>query len=185
MTESAERILVMGIGNPLMGDEGVAIRVVELLMSGYEFPENVEVVDAGTMGYTILNLLRDRDFVLVVDAIDGTGYEPGTVVTLSAEDLAPNQLMHSLHDTRLVNVLEAAELSGITPDALCVGIQIQEITPWVTELNEPVEAALPTAVDAVLTILGEHGVTTTPRTSVADDARVLESIRTRGPAQVD
>lgn len=185
MTQSTERILVMGIGNPLMGDEGVAIRVIELLMAGYQFPDNVEVVDAGTMGYTILNLLRDRDFVLVVDAIDGTGYEPGTVVTLSPEDLAPNQLMHSLHDTRFVNVLEAAALTGIQVNALCIGIQIEKIEPWVTELHESLEDALPTAVDAVLTVLGEHGITGTPRTGGTADSLILESIRTRGPAQAD
>ena len=112
---STERITVMGIGNPLMRDEGVGVRVIEVLMSVFEFPDNVTLVDAGTMGMTILNLFQDCDYMLVIDAIAGTGEEPGTVVRLSAEDLAPNQVMHSLHDVRLVDVLQTAMLMGLEP----------------------------------------------------------------------
>ena len=113
----AERVTVMGVGNPLMRDEGVGVRVAEVLMSSFAWPENVTVLDAGTMGMGILNLFRDADYVLVVDAVDGTGEAPGTVVRISAEDIAPNQVMHSLHDVRFVDVLEAAELMGIRPDS--------------------------------------------------------------------
>ena len=114
---SEDRVLVMGIGNVLMKDEGVGCRVVEELVARYEFPDNVEVTDSGTMGMMILNLFRDRDFVLVIDAVDGTDHPAGTVVRLSPDAIAPNSVMHSLHDIRFIDVLEAAELIGIRPDA--------------------------------------------------------------------
>ncbi len=174
-----ERILVMGIGNPLMTDEGVGVRVAELLMSGYEFPDSVEVVDAGTMGLGIMNLFRDRDLVIVVDAIDNTGHPPGTVVLLSPEDLAPNQIMHSLHDTKFADVLEAARLTGIEPAAVCIGIQVGSLEQWVTELTPEVEAALPTAVSAVMEILAEHGVTPQVSDATDVDAGIIASIRTK------
>lgn len=160
-----ERILVLGIGNILMKDEGVGCRVVEELWNRYEFPENVDIDDSGTMGMTILNLLRQYDFVLVVDAVDGTGHPGGTVIRLDPEDIAPNQVMHSLHDTRFVDVLQAAELIGIRPAGHVVGVQVEDMQPvdLTIGLSEPVEAAVDTAIDAVLTVLAERGVQATPK----------------------
>ena len=175
----AKRILILGIGNPLMTDEGVGVRVAEVLMSSFDFPEGVEVVDAGTMGLGMLNMFRGVDLVIVVDAIDRTEHPPGTVMRLSPDDLAPNQIMHSLHDTRFVDVLQAAELTGIRPEAECIGIQVGSMKQWVTELTPEVEAALPLAADAVLTVLGEHGIAAVPRTEGGDDAAIIAAIRTK------
>lgn len=161
----AERILVLGIGNILMKDEGVGCRVVEELWARYEFPANVDIDDSGTMGMMILNLLRQYDFVLVVDAVDGTGHPGGTVVRLSPEDIASNQVMHSLHDTRFIDVLQAAELIGIRPEGHVVGIQVHDMEPveLTIGLSDEVEAALDTAIDAVLTVLVERGVQATKK----------------------
>jgi len=137
------RIMVMGVGNPLMRDEGAGPRTVEILMAGYDFPDNVEIVDCGTMGYTILS-----------------------------------QVMHSLHDVGLPEVLQAASLIGRSPDTIAIGIQIEEITEWVLELSEPVEAALPVAVAAVLEELAALGVEPTVRTDANIDAEIIESVRT-------
>ncbi len=157
---SGERVLVMGIGNVLMRDEGVGCRVVEDLVARYEFPDNVEITDSGTMGMMILTLFRDRDFILVVDAVDGTGYPAGTVVRLSPDDIAPNSVMHSLHDVRFIDVLEAAELIGIRPEAHCVGVQIADMQPkdLTVGLTDPVEDAVDTAIDAIITVLAERGI---------------------------
>ncbi len=180
----AERVTVMGVGNPLMRDEGVGVRVAEVLMSSFAWPDNVTVLDAGTMGMGILNLFRDADYVLVVDAVDGTGEAPGTVVRMSAEDMAPNQVMHSLHDIRLVDVLEAAELMGIRPASDFIGVQIADMGAGSERLEvgltPAVEAAVPEAVAAVLVVLAEHGVEPRPRDGGGADARVLEALRTRG-----
>ena len=124
---SVERITVMGIGNPLMMDEGVGVRVMEVMMGTLQFPDNVTLIDAGTMGMGILNLFQECDYLLVIDAVDGTGEPPGTVVRLTPEDLAPNQVKHSMHDVRLVDVLEAAMLMGNRPEADCIGIQIADM----------------------------------------------------------
>jgi len=160
-------ILVLGIGNVLMKDEGVGCRVVEEMQLRYEFPHNVSVVDSGTMGMVLLDLMRRHDFTLVVDGVDNTGYAPGTVVRMSPEDIAGNQIMHSLHDVRFVDVLEAAKLIGLDIHGHVVGVQIEDIAPaeLVIGLSESVEEALDTAIDAVLTVLAEQGVFPTPRTT--------------------
>jgi hydrogenase maturation protease len=174
-----ERITVMGIGNPLVKDEGVGVRVIEMMMSTLRFPDNVTLVDAGTMGMGILNLFQACDYLLVIDAVDGTGEPAGTVVRMSPEDLAPNQIKHSMHDMRLVDVLEAAMLMGTQPKADCLGIQILDMDGIAIGLSEPVEAAVPGAVAAALEILAEHGVTAVPQDEVPLDGRILEAIRTR------
>lgn len=144
-----------------MKDEGVGCRVADELIERYEFPEGVDVVDSGTMGLTVLGVFREYDFVLVVDAVQGTGLAPGTVVRLSPEDIAPNSVRHSLHDTRFIDVLEAADLIGVRPEAECVGIQVDDMNPddLTIGLSEAVEGAVETAIDAVLTILAERGIT--------------------------
>ena len=175
----AERVTVMGIGNPLMRDEGVGVRVAEVLMSSFEWPRYVTVIDAGTMGMGILNLFRDADYILVVDAVDGTGEPPGTVVRLSAEDVAPNQVMHSAHDVRFADVLEAAELAGIRPAADFVGVQVADMSGLELGLTPEVDAAVPRAVAVVLEVLAERGVRASAREDAGADALVLRALRTR------
>lgn len=179
---SDERILVMGIGNPLVRDEGVGVRVIETMMATLRFPDNVELVDAGTMGMGILNLFRDCDHMLVIDAIDGTGEEPGTIVRFAPEDIAQNQVMHSMHDVRFIDVLNAAELMGSRPTADCIGIQVHDMGAVEIGLTPAVEAAVPAAVEAVLAVLAERGISASPREHATIDSRILEAIRTYTPA---
>lgn len=178
---AADRILVMGIGNPLMRDEGTGPRVVELLRSGYVFPDNVDVVDAGTMGLMILDLLLGIDHLIVVDAVKDTGHPAGTVLVLTPEDIAGNQVMHSLHDMRLVDVLQNAALLDRNPHTVVVGVQIERIEEWVLELSGPVEDALPVAVLAVLDQLKALGVEPAPQESSDVHASIIEAVRSFKP----
>jgi len=179
MAES--RILVMGVGNPLMRDEGAGPRTVEILMNAFDYPDHVEVVDCGTMGYTILDVLRGVEHLIVVDALRADDLEPGDVVRLEPEDFAPSQVMHSLHDVRLPEVLQAAALIGTAPKTVAIGIQIEEIAEWVVELSEPVEAALPVAVAAVLEELAALGVHPLPRIESSVDAAIIAAVRSYAP----
>lgn len=184
--DNAPRILVMGVGNPLMRDEGIGPRVAELLMAGYEFPDNVEVVDAGTMGYSILDLFRGVDHLIVLDAVRDTGHPAGTVLLLSPQDIAENQVMHSLHDIRIVDVLQAAALMDRAPETICIGMQIDGITEWVLELSEPCEAALPIAAAAALDQLRALGVEPRPREGAESvNAAIIEALRTYAPMPED
>jgi hydrogenase maturation protease len=170
-------ILVLGVGNPLMGDEGIGVRVVETLMNCFDFGPRVEVVDAGTMGVGMIHLLRDRDYLLVLDAVDGTGHPPGTIVRMEPDDMATSQVMHSLHDQKLSDVLAAAKLTGIEPEVDFVGVQIERIEQWVTELTASVEQALPDAVAAVLDILSARGIRPALREDPSVEGGILEAIR--------
>jgi hydrogenase maturation protease len=162
--EENPRVLVLGIGNILMMDEGIGNRIATDLQANYVFPDDVRVMDAGTMGLGMMHLFRGVEFLLVADAVNGTGHPAGTVVRVSPDDFAPNQVLHSLHDVRLVDVLNAARLIDIMPEADCIGVQVENMSPreLTIGLTETVEAAVPRALAAVLYVLEERGVVATP-----------------------
>lgn len=182
---AAPRILVMGIGNPLMRDEGAGPRVVEILLKSFAFPDHVEVIDAGTMGFGILDVIRGVDRLLVIDAVRETGHPAGTVMILTPDEMSANQVMHSLHDTRLVDVLQAAALMDRAPQTVAVGIQIEAIEDFVLELSAPVEAALPIAAAAAIDQLKAMGVEVTPRENDDTTAQIIEALRTYAPMPED
>src|SRR5210317_308109 len=82
----AKPILVLGLGNILIQDEGIGVRVIEQLQRDYEFPAEVEVLDGGTAGMALYEHIVDRSHVIVVDAVK-TGRSPGTLVKLEDEDI--------------------------------------------------------------------------------------------------
>lgn len=175
---SEESILVLGVGNVLMRDEGIGPRIVEEIERHYSLPANVSVTDAGTLGLGMMYLFRGVDYMLVADAVNGTGHDPGTVVRITPDDFAPNQVMHSLHDMRLVDVLQAAELVGIKPETECIGVQVRDIAPeeFSIGLTDELEAAVPRAVAAVLMLLEERGATPSELADADDDAVAFRSM---------
>lgn len=181
MNAGTQRILIMGVGNPLMGDDGIGPRVVEMLSAGYVFPDNVEVVDAGTMSYMILDMLRDIEDLILIDAMQCETTPPGTVVVMTPEEIAPNQVSHSMHDVGIVDVLQAAGFMGRAPQTVVVGIQIDAIEQFVLELSDPVAAAVPVAAAAVLDELEKLGVVPVPNEGSCASAEVLSALRTFAP----
>ncbi|MCL2757296.1 MAG: hydrogenase maturation protease, partial [Coriobacteriia bacterium] len=151
---------MLGVGNILKLDEGVGPHVITELIRGYEFPENVLVFDRATMGMQLLSDLNSCGVLLVVDAVDNTGNPPGTVVTFAPEDLARYDTFHGAHDTRLVDVLDAAELLGYRPEAHCLGVQVENMSPadLTIGLTPAVAAAVPLLLYSVLSFLRERGV---------------------------
>jgi hydrogenase maturation protease len=158
---------VLGIGNILLLDEGVGPRAAAELNARFRFPTGVAVLDRATMGMALLNEICAYDTVLLIDAVDKTGHDPGTVVRFEAADIARHQVFHGAHDTRFVDVLQAAALLGHEIDGHCLGVQVADMAPaeYQIGLTPAVEAALPLLLHAALTFLAEQGVEATDRQS--------------------
>jgi len=144
--------LVLGIGNILLKDEGVGVRVIEA-MRGAALPEGVELADGGTFGIDLVDLIADRPRVIVIDAADAPG-EPGTIFRFGAEDLAARgSVSLSLHDVGLPETLQMARHLGCAPKEVVIfGIKPRQITPGL-DLTPEVAAAVPKVIEAVLTEL--------------------------------
>jgi hydrogenase maturation protease len=155
--------LVLGLGNILMRDEGVGVRVVERLLERYEFPAEVQVLDGGTLGLDLLPWVEDVDRLLVVDAVD-MGAEPGTTTRLEGEEVpAFLGVKISPHQMGLADLLAASRLRGYSPQQLILwGVQPAAIEVGL-ELSPLVETQVETLVESVLAELTGWGIKWTRR----------------------
>ena len=142
-------ILVLGIGNILLRDEGVGVRAIEALRR-HALPAGVELCDGGTAGLALADVLAGRRKVIVIDAMQA-GLPPGTIRRLTPADLLPPSAAGvSVHEAGLVEALHSAHLLGETPeDVVIIGVQPGDVSPGL-ELTAAVAAALPQVIDLVL-----------------------------------
>lgn len=151
------RTLVLGVGNPLMGDDGVGILAVERLRQEYELPDEVTAVDGGTWGMNLLPLIEAADELILVDAIRHGG-TPGSHAHLDRHEL-PRYFAHKIspHQIDLREVLALAEWRGTLPRTLvALGIEPARVE-MVHALSAPVAAQMDELVARVvdqLTALG-------------------------------
>ena len=146
-------VLVLGVGNILLSDEGVGIRVVEEIMK-HHLPEGVEVLDGGTSQMVIVDLIRDRKKVIVVDAIRSDG-PPGTLYKFGIEDLqAVAGQLGSAHDLGVVEAIFFLGLTGEIPeDITFFGVEPASFKPSLA-LTLDVAASLPRLTQLVMEAAG-------------------------------
>lgn len=143
--------LVLGIGNVLMGDEGVGVHAIRYLDDG-SWPDDVELVDGGTGGFHLLDYLSAELPIVMIDAtMDGKPV--GTVSTLRPRYASDFPRALSAHDIGLRDLVEAAQIIGALPALDLITVSIDEIRPMELTLSAPVEAALPAVRAAVAAAL--------------------------------
>ena len=149
--------VVLGVGNPLMGDDGLGIAVVAHVQSAWGEAPELLVVDGGTWGMNLLPIVEQARRLLIVDAIDRDA-KPGTLVTLQRDEI-PRYFGRTLspHQLDLREVLALAELRGPLPqETVAVGIQPAAIELSL-ELSSEVAAALPALLDDIESRLRRWG----------------------------
>jgi hydrogenase maturation protease len=160
--EDSGRILVLGIGNLVMSDDGVGVKVVQRLQREYRFPPCVEVMDGGTLGLDLLPKLENIERLIIIDAVE-TGRKPGSCVRLTGEEL-PIALETKLspHQMGLKDLLAVSQLMGHSPrEMVLIGVQPGCIE-MATELTPDVEAAVEMLMSNVLNELVLWGVPVSP-----------------------
>ncbi len=159
-SQDIKNVHVMCVGNILLMDEGVGPQIARTLLDMYEFPNNVEVADCATLGLSLVGIFKDRDLVICVDAVDGTGSAPGTVFTYRPEDMAARSAMPSAHGFTLLDVIDAARMLGYDAEVRCVGIQVACMNPaeYHIGLSPEVQAAVEKAAQTVVSLLLAYGV---------------------------
>jgi hydrogenase maturation protease len=141
--------LVLGIGNVLMGDEGVGVHAV-WQMEG-TLPPDVSLLDGGTGGFQLLGALTGHGRVFMIDATMD-GQPAGTVSVLRPRYASDFPRSLTAHDIGLRDLVEAAALLGHLPRVTLVTVSIAAIVPMDTTLSPAVEAAIP-AVRAMVNAL--------------------------------
>jgi hydrogenase maturation protease len=169
MSESRPTV-VIGLGNPLMADDGVGLAALERLRDAWDLPPGVELVDGGTWGMNLLPTIEDAGRVLLLDAIHRHD-APGTLHRLSRDEL-PRYLATKIspHQVDLHDVLALAELRGTLPsDTVAVGLEPERVE-MIAELSPVVAEGLDRLVARAVVELAAWGHRLEPKPVAAADA---------------
>lgn len=142
------KIMVMGVGNILLSDEGLGVHFINEL--GKEtLPKNVELLEGGTAGLELVHLIQDVDFLIIVDAINAKD-EPGSLFRFQPEKIKvlPEQYEVSFHQVGIMEVLAMASILGNSPQTLIFGIQPKSLE-WGLELSPEILKVFPKIRDLV------------------------------------
>ena len=141
------KVLIVGVGNLLMGDEGVGIHVLRALEDEAALP-GVQLLDGGTGGINLLEAIALAPVVVMVDATRD-GSPAGTITELEPACVADIPRGLSAHDFGLRDLFAAAALMGQFPDIRLFTISVETINPMCLELSPPVAEAVPIVVRGV------------------------------------
>lgn len=136
------KLLVLGIGNLLMNDDGAGVRAVQKLAEEFPQSDDILVMDGGTLGLDLLGYIEQTDNLIIADAVE-FGLKPGTVIRLEGEDIDPvfeNRL--SAHQMGMKDILTTAELMGIRPKNITLFGMQSENTECDIELSPEVAAGM-------------------------------------------
>ncbi|MDD5065036.1 MAG: HyaD/HybD family hydrogenase maturation endopeptidase [Phycisphaerae bacterium] len=143
-------VIVIGLGNTLMSDEGVGVRVVQKLLDFADSFPQINFVDAGTGGMSILHLIDERDKAFFIDCAK-MGKEPGDIKKFTPQEIKSiKALSHqSLHEVDLIKIINMADKLGQCPAEIIIfGIEPQSVKPG-CELSKTVSDRLDEYVNTI------------------------------------
>ncbi|MBC6490819.1 hydrogenase maturation protease [Flavihumibacter stibioxidans] len=145
--KAAHSILVLGIGNYLMADEGVGVHIAEAL-SMETLPPGVDVLDGGTGGFHLLEYLQSYSTIIMIDAtLDNK--PPGTIRLIKPRFAADFPRAMSTHDIGLKDLVGALQLLGSAPDIQLYVISIPSIQEQGVELTPIIKRKIPALLDLI------------------------------------
>lgn len=152
--EKPKQTIIVGLGNPLMADEGIGVVLIEelskLAAAGKLPTDDVEYYDGGCGGMYLLHTIADRQKAILLDCCL-MGTEPGTIRRFTPDDVnSVKQMAHlSLHEVDILKVLELAKEIGSCPDEIVIfGIEPVAITNQM-HLNDAIQAKIPDYIETI------------------------------------
>ncbi|MDR3584452.1 MAG: HyaD/HybD family hydrogenase maturation endopeptidase [Desulfosporosinus sp.] len=143
------KIMVMGVGNILLSDEGLGVRFLDELAKT-PLPANVEILEGGTAGLELVHLVQEVDFLIIVDAVNAKA-EPGALFRFHPHDIQvfPERYEVSFHQIGIIEVLTMAKLLGQAPQTLIFGVQPKSLE-WGLDISPEIQALFPRLAEFVL-----------------------------------
>ncbi len=164
---TAPDITILGVGNILLKDEGVGVRVVEYLDKHYCFPDNVRLVDGGVLGVRLMGLIGATDVLIVIDAVCNRG-TPGTLYRL-ADEQVPRRVLakQSMHQLDLPEVLALCAAIDKNPQVIVVGVEPEDMSTMDVELTPTIAGKVSDLAAMVLAELEALGISYRPNSPEA------------------
>jgi hydrogenase maturation protease len=148
------RIIILGIGNVLMGDEGVGVHAIQRLQQE-QFPPSVVLLDGGTGGFHLLSVFEEYGTMIMIDATMN-GAPAGTIEILQPRFASDFPRTLSAHDIGLRDMVEAASMLGNLPNLVLITVAIDSIKPMTIHLSPLVRASLDRIPGIINEILSTH-----------------------------
>ena len=156
-------IAIIGLGNILLRDEGVGVRVIEALQQQYTFSPPVKIVDGGTLGFALINEIEDCKTIIVVDAVKA-GSEPGTIYRFTRKDITfSSPQAFSVHDIGFIEALDQWKMLGINPEIIFIGIEPKDMSSWGMELSDCLKDKVPKLIALIVKELIKYAIIITDK----------------------
>ncbi len=150
-----KKTLILGLGNILLSDEGLGVHIVNrILESGIVIPGDVEIIDGGTAGFDLLELMMGRKKIIVVDALR-VDDAPGSIYRFPPEQIASSRNAMSLHEIGIRELISTLRMLGHDPEIEIIGIVPSDVSTFNTYLSAAVENSMPRAIDMVMSAAAE------------------------------
>lgn len=145
---SPQKIVILGIGNLLLTDEGIGVHVVNELLK-MELPPEVSVVEGGTDGFRLLNVITEADRLIVIDAVKG-GADPGFLYRFDINKVrnCPSGFKTSVHQIGILEVIDLSGLIGKTPHTTVIGIEPKSLEIGM-ELSPEIKEKIPRIIELI------------------------------------
>jgi len=154
-TISPQKIVILGVGNLLLSDEGVGVHIANELLN-MDLPPEVSVVEGGTDGFRLLNVITEADRLIVIDAVKG-GAEPGSVYHFDIDEVksCPSGFKTSVHQIGILEVIDLSGLIGKTPHTTVFGIEPKSLEMSM-ELSPEVKSKTPRIIELIFEELNKY-----------------------------
>ena len=136
-----KHVLILGLGNYLMGDEGLGVHLARAL-ENQEWPDEVEIVDGGTGGFLLMNQIESYEHVIMIDATTDNK-KPGTINLIKPKFAKDFPQAMSTHEIGLKDVIQSMQLLGTLPVIHLFTVSIELIQPLTVELSEAIQQIMP------------------------------------------
>ena len=152
---SPQTTVILGVGNVLLSDEGIGVHVANEL-STMELPPGVSVVEGGTDGFRLLNIITEADRLIVVDAVKG-GAEPGSIYRFNVDEVrnVPSGFRTSVHQVGILEVIDLSGLIGKTPKTTVIGVEPKSLEMSL-ELSPEIREKIPRIIELVFEELKQN-----------------------------
>jgi hydrogenase maturation protease len=150
-------VLILGVGNLLMKDDGFGVHVINELRK-YPFPPIVTLIEAGIVSHQLIPEFHAADFLIFVDAVEA-GDTPGSIFRFRPEDMRfMTNIKASLHDMSLIDVLDMTALTGNRPDTIIIAVQPKDVKSVSMDLNDEIRAVIPRVIELIFEELRSRGI---------------------------
>ncbi len=145
------KLLFLGLGNPILSDDAVGIRVVDKIKSIMGDSNGIDFVTGSMAGLRILDVIQGYDELVIVDAIEKGG-EPGTLYKIPIEDLESTLHLTSLHSINLVTAIELGrKMSLKIPKRISIyGIEVKDVVKFSEKMTPEVEGSIPKNAEEII-----------------------------------